>query len=382
MQTGDGLLARIRLRDRRMSPSQLAALAELAQIYGNGLVEVTARGNLQVRGLLEDSSWPFAKAVSALLSIDTGLVVDLSPLAGEDPLELADPRPLAETIGKAAAAFAHRLGPKVSVVVDGAGQIPLASLKADIRLQAIDTDQWAVSIGGETRSGDCNQAIALTLQALGDIAALGPLARAIDLFSRKEEQAGTGVKAPTPPETQTDSFPAFRGKLGGGLSVLKTRVGHTNPITLPFGAAHSTALIALAGAATAAGVATLRLAPDHRLLLDDAPPSLIAHAAALGLVTGPSDPRLRISACIGSAGCRSGHIAARDLAMRLAPDLPANRQLHVSGCAKGCAHPRSADLTLVGSADGIGLVIDGRASDTPSRMIDEPGLPAAVRTGR
>ena len=47
MQTGDGLLARIRVSDGRLDPSQLAGIASAAAKHGNGLVEVTARGTLE-----------------------------------------------------------------------------------------------------------------------------------------------------------------------------------------------------------------------------------------------------------------------------------------------------------------------------------------------
>ena len=47
--------------------------------------------------------------------------------------------------------------------------------------------------------------------------------------------------------------------------------------------------------------------------------------------------------------------------------------LHVSGCAKGCAHPAAAPVTLVGSDDGAGLVIDGRAGDEPEAKIATDG---------
>ncbi|WP_204316206.1 hypothetical protein, partial [Serratia marcescens] len=38
---------------------------------------------------------------------------------------------------------------------------------------------------------------------------------------------------------------------------------------------------------------------------------------------------------------------------------------HVSGCAKGCAHPGPSDLTLVGEAGGYGIVLGGPASASP-----------------
>ena len=40
--------------------------------------------------------------------------------------------------------------------------------------------------------------------------------------------------------------------------------------------------------------------------------------------------------------------------------------LHVAGCAKGCAHPTPADITLVGEAGRYDIVLGGRPTDTPT----------------
>ena len=360
MRTGDGLLARIRVENRAVTPAQLADLCRLAIAHGNGILEISARGNLQARGLKPDSASAFAQAVKALLPLETGLVIDMSPLAGDDPLERADPRPLAARIRDGARHLADNLGPKVSVVIDGCGQIGLTGLKADIRLVALDAQSWNVHLGGgKPQVMDGAGALSATLALLAALAALGPQARANDLFPN-------GC-ANDPSEEPQGAAPA-----------LQTLTGYTVPVSLPFGQMHGTALIALADAAQAVGLETLRVAPAHRLLLDDAPSSLLDTAAALGFVTKPTDPRLRVSACIGNDGCASGHIAARRIAARLAPLMPENQHLHVSGCTKGCAHPRQSDVTMVGRADGIGLVINGRAGDTPQHILDEAGLAPAL----
>jgi precorrin-3B synthase len=362
MQTGDGLLARVRVVGGLLSPGQMAALATLAARHGNGLVEITARGNLQVRGLTPSSAAPFAEAVTALLPVQTGLVVDCSPVAGLDPDEIAAPRPLVAAIRAGAATMAERLGPKVSVVVDAGGQVSLTALKADIRLVALPDQHWAVTLGGsKPQVLDMDGAVATTLAVLGALAAMGPDARATDLFPTRpgtERQPATGPREWNRP--------------------LTLHTGQTIPIALPFGSARSSELQSFAEAAKVAGVTTLRLAPDHMLLVDNASDDLIARAAALGFITTADDPRRRISACIGNQGCASGHIAARDIASRLAPQLPAGQHLHVSGCPKGCAHPRPAGLTLVGRPDGIGLVINGRAGDTPEEILDEAHLSDAL----
>lgn len=362
MRTGDGLLARIRVLGNRLSPVQLAELARLAGRHGNGLVEITARGNLQVRGLRPHGAAPFAAAVAALLPIETGIVVDTSPLAGEDPAEKSDSRRAAAAIRAGAAKLPGALGPKVSVVVDGGGQVSLAALKADVRLLAEDGGRWAVTLGGgRTQSMDEDGAVAAALAMLGALAAMGPESRATDLFP------GPG---PGPAKTRPNVGP------------FQLDTGATWGIALPFGAMHWKNLLALASAARAKGIGALRLAPGHALLLDGADAALIAQAATLGFITASDDPRLRTSACIGSSGCASGHIPGRELAAALAGSIPAGQSLHVSGCAKGCAHPRRADVTLVGRPDGIGLVIDGRAGDTPSQILDEAGIGTALAGGQ
>ena len=39
--------------------------------------------------------------------------------------------------------------------------------------------------------------------------------------------------------------------------------------------------------------------------------------------------------------------------------------MHVSGCAKGCAHARAAAVTLVGRDGRYDMVLDGRAANEP-----------------
>src|SRR4029077_2488749 len=49
MLSGDGLVVRVRPHGGRLEAKQAAGLAELAPRSGNGLIDVTSRGNLQIR---------------------------------------------------------------------------------------------------------------------------------------------------------------------------------------------------------------------------------------------------------------------------------------------------------------------------------------------
>ncbi len=188
MQTGDGLLARIALTDA-IAPASLASLARLALQHGNGMLDISARGNLQIRGLSEQSAPRLDADVRALtLPLRDGLAVETPPLAGLDPEEIADPRPLAAEIAGAARNLVT-LAPKMSVVVDGHGQLTLSALIADIRLVAIRSGEsgaatapirWKILLGGIESSGHvfatlpAAEAVAATTRLLEELANLGP----------------------------------------------------------------------------------------------------------------------------------------------------------------------------------------------------------------
>jgi precorrin-3B synthase len=88
-------------------------------------------------------------------------------------------------------------------------------------------------------------------------------------------------------------------------------------------------------------------------------------SAALGLIATPTDPRVRMFACPGQPACTSATVATRADAMQLAA-LGLGGTLHIAGCAKGCAHPTSADVTLVGEAGRYDVILGGRPTDAPT----------------
>ncbi|TIR18113.1 MAG: precorrin-3B synthase, partial [Mesorhizobium sp.] len=159
--------------------------------------------------------------------------------------------------------------------------------------------------------------------------------------------------------------------------------GHALGIALPYGSMPAQPLIDLARESANLGATEIRLAAGRALLVLGLSPSACASlhssAATLGFVTDPTDPRTRIAACPGTPACTSGRIATRAIAETIARESPdlldASLTLHVSGCAKGCAHPGTAALTLVGDENGAGLVVDGTAKALPAGY--RPGYDAA-----
>ena len=111
----------------------------------------------------------------------------------------------------------------------------------------------------------------------------------------------------------------------------------------------------------AACAQVLRMTPWRMLLAEG------MHEMPRGadLVTDADDPALRVIACSGAPRCGEAYADTRALASTLARHIPADARLHVSGCAKGCAHSGSADITLVATRDGFDLIRHGTARDVP-----------------
>src|SRR6202008_3143395 len=98
--------------------------------------------------------------------------------------------------------------------------------------------------------------------------------------------------------------------------------------------------------------ASLRVTPWRMILLE----GLREMPAHDGIVADAHDPLLRIAACTGAPACEAAYAETRVLAAELATRLPAAARLHVSGCAKGCAHRGAADVTLVATFGGFDLI--------------------------
>lgn len=411
MLTGDGLLARLNPVAGGLPPKSLIGLCESALRHGNGIVEITARGSLQIRGLTAESAALLATEVDLLgIAVRYGIAVEAGALAGLDPHEIADPRPLVERIGAAAeaAGLPGRLGPKVSVVVDGGGCLPMDGVTADVRLAATRSNagaRWIVTVAGEdggeravTTAGD-DEARDIAIAALRMVAEKGREAHTRDLNQRQLASLAawcfTSFVAALPNNGRTGQIPIEGAPREGPKSGAKAPIGifdvvggHALGIGLPFGSVPAGTLADLAGKALAMGANEIRFAPGRALLFlglaTPALPALREEAVRLGFLTDATDPRARIAACPGMPACASGRIATRELAEAVASgsaDLfDGSFILHVSGCAKGCAHPGPTALAVVGGENGAGLVVDGTAKALPAGY--RPRYDAARGIGR
>jgi len=396
MPTGDGLLVRL-LPVAPVALDAMADLCEAARRHGNGTIEITARGSLQVRGLTPHSAPLFAAAVGKSgIAAHEGVPV----IAGFDD-DAADH--LAVELRQAIAEARLTLSPKVSVVVDGDGLLHLDALSADVRLRAAasaEGPRFHLGVSGGERIERAatdrniasttwlgavapNDAVGAVIDVLRIIAACGPAARAADIVSREGVaafRAAPIIPAPAPVSRTPAEMTGLHVMCDGTAAL---------GIGLAFGHTPADTLEALIRVAARHGARALRPAPGRTLLLTGISArdvrDLSGAVEQLGFVVRANDPRRRIAACPGAPACASGLIPARTLASTLAPVLAhvpdlerSGVMVHISGCSKGCAHPVPAALTLVGTPQGCGVVRDGTAREVPHHYVDPARLGEAI----
>ncbi len=389
MSTGDGLLMRL-VPSAPIPLDAVIALCDASRTHGNGIVEVTQRGSLQIRGLSPTTAPTFARTVTGLgLGAVGGPPILTSPLLGLDSREHVDLHALVAALRTELTGHAHiaSISPKVSVLIDGGGTLHLDDLAADLRLRASSSTRFHMSIAGNAAAStslgwvEPHQAVKVIVHILAAIARRGTAARARDFASDADVRALRASFAdvlddgpPPPPRLPAESIGTHQLKNGQVA----------RGVALAFGYVDADTLKRFALAAARCGASSIRPAPGRALLAIGlsvtAAEELAAVARAEGFVVRTDDPRRYIVACAGAPACGSAALATRKLApdiARLATQfLDGSVTIHVSGCPKGCAHPGAATLTLAGPDR---LVVQGRASDTPHGTISPANFIAGLR---
>ena len=159
MESGDGLLARIRPRLGRIARHDAFLIADCAARFGNGAIDLSARGNIQLRGVSEITLPGLTKALDEAGLLDESEAMEaarnivVSPASDCDPEALIDAAALAVRIEPIIADVARQggLAPKFSLVIDDGGAFSLDEVAADIRLNPVLAGGKNISAAGTCR---------------------------------------------------------------------------------------------------------------------------------------------------------------------------------------------------------------------------------------
>jgi precorrin-3B synthase len=355
----DGALARVRVPGGTLSSTQLRVLADAARTLGDGALELTSRGNLQLRGLRPGSEADLGDRLAAAgllpsathervrnilastLSGRAGGRLDVRPwVAAFDAGLCADP------------ALAGLPGRFLATFDDGRGDV--AGLGGDVGLLALSPATVALLLGG-TDSG-----LRGTPETAVDLA----LAATRAFLELRQEDGGTAWRlAEIPdgiarvsarlqaPRSVPVEVPA--ASTAGSAGAVVQHDGRTALVAVvPLGRLTAAQADLLAGTSDA-----LQVTPWRSVVLTDldGPGAAADTVGSAGLVLDAGSPWLRVTACAGKPGCaRSLADVRADASTAVAAGtLPAagNRQ-HWAGCERRCGRPRGAVVDVVATTVG------------------------------
>jgi precorrin-3B synthase len=343
MQSGDGLVTRIRPPLGSLTPHQAKAIATAAEAHGNGIIDLSARANLQLRGVTEASHPRLIDDLRAQGLIDPDIETESLRNLIVTPFRDAETSALTATL-TAALANMPKLPGKFGFALDTGPRPVLTGASADIRIErAADGSLILRPDGhplGQPVTDLARDAIAMAAWFVANGGITNGRGRMAALIAR-------GMAPPNCTLAPADPLPTPNPGLhpDGAL------------VALAFGQMRAEALHTLAALNH-----EIRPTPWRMVLLVGA----TTLPAIPGLITDPADPILRITACTGAPACPQGLGDTRNLARQLAPHLAPAQTLHISGCSKGCAHPSDAETTLTATGTGYDLIRNGTAHDTPS----------------
>lgn len=342
-QAADGALARFRLPGGMITAAQLTALAHAASEFGNDTLELTVRGNLQLRGVRDASAVAGAAAAAGLLpSLTHERVRNIvaSPLSGRVG-GLIDVRPWVRELDAAIQAdpvLARLPGRFLFGLDDGRGDI--SGLGTDVGA-AVDGHRVALLLAGRDtgiRMSADEVIPALTRVARrfvdlrGNAWRVGELADPFELLGdidATEPAGGSWPPVVRPPVgwiTQDDGLVALGAAVP--LGVLQARQAEF----------------------VAAIDAPVVITPWRSLLVCDLAEGVADTAlrvlAPLGLVFDENSPWLDVSACVGSPGCDKSLADVRAEATRVVDEAAVSGHVHYVGCERACGSPPTGQVLV------------------------------------
>ena len=351
MMSGDGLVVRIRPFAAEISSDQALGVAAAAEEFGNGFIDLTNRANLQIRGVSQNGYPKLMERLSAHNLIDDDPAIEpkrnivLTPFYAKDDLSNRLYLRMLESL----AGFPAFPG-KFGFAIDCGETRILTDVPADIRFERSSSGALLV------RADGCASGVETTEDSA--------IETALDLAKWFMKARPSAIRRMGNLLAVTILPDRFQGTVPAKLSDLSHPgdVQGGSALAVPFGSLAASSLVKLAENAKSSGI---RVTPWHSVWLRG-----VTVSSETDLIHDPSDPILRVHACAGMPFCPQATVETRKPASQLAGRWPG--RLHVSGCAKGCAHPHAAEITLIGRDSAFDLVTNGAAWDEARQIALSP----------
>ena len=348
MQSGDGLLVRVKPKYGMLNSKQLLVLADCSDKFGNGLLDITSRTNVQIRGINEKN---YSNLILKLQTEE--LVSDSDKL---DRLNIIVPPFIQKNslLWRCASQIYSSvemlpfLPEKFGFCIDHHESRYLSDDLGDLFIEAVSGSKLMLRCAGMKEAFYTNEN-----NLMNDIKKIVEWYLEIQNVQKNERamrMRDVVEQNNFPWETIKKIKEPFSQKITVG------RYQSKFILAAPFGQLKSEHLRKLAAANK-----TVQFTVNKMLIVESLPDT------NLGLINEPQDNRLKMNVCPGAPHCSSATIKTRNLAESLAhqEEFIIGTNVHISGCSKGCASPNSKEICIVGNEGRFDIVEKGYAWDKP-----------------
>lgn len=326
----DGAIVRVRVPGGRITAETLAGLSAVAAEFGAPLLQLTSRGNIQLRGLPD----PLPPELTLRIA-DLGLL----PSASHERVRNILAAPLAPQLAplvaeldaglRADPALADLPGRFLWAISDATGAI--LTEPYDVAFQQLTDDDGLVLVGHHALPVSRADAVTTMLE------------RAHRFLTHRAGDRTWNVR-----DLPADS-PVFAGMqeyaVSPALPLQPGPVGADLVVGVPLGMVRTSQVAGLASLGD-----ELVLTPWRSLVVPGGA-FLAPLLRSLGLATDPDSPWARVSACIGAPYCRRTDVRTLDLATATSKHVHGpGPKIHVVGCERRCGEPSTDHLTVVAPA--------------------------------
>ncbi len=393
----DGPMIRLRFPGGKVTSLQLEALYHLSDKSGNGLIDLTNRANLQIRGLKNISDINLKTQLQKSHLLPKNIWADRLRNIMADPIDqkenegLIDCENLILTLDEQLqqTPSLKDLSPKFCFIIDNGSPLKISNQPHDIAMRAYQE-------AGEIRFGVliANQPMFLSVSTAYVVQFMIKIAQFICHYDKSITRAAPLLKilelqnlqgslqkiAPyckaqhQPFDTAPQTIPPigliperYLGTMTLGLGIPVARltaeqIGSlldlSRLMTSPIDSQH--------------GGNYIKLSPWQIIYVPHIPKKYGQEALQIakenGFITDPSFLNTQVFACSGTAGCPRTKARCKEEGLELTRQLaisshkqkaPTRKRvkIHISGCDRGCAFAGKADILALAQTDGSGYTL-------------------------
>ncbi|HJU06694.1 MAG TPA: ferredoxin--nitrite reductase [Nitrospiraceae bacterium] len=416
-------MIRVRMPGGRTNAQQLRVLADIASAYGNGLLDLTTRQQMQLRQIrIEDVPAVFSKMESAgLTSLQTGMDnvrnIMTCPVAGSNPDELLDATPIIARLTQILTADRKysNLPRKFNIAVTGCldnclhtetqdlALVPASVIRDDVKIAGFNVHAGGkLGSGGYRIAGPLNifvtapEAVEVCRAIIDIFRDYGPrdsrttsrLAFLLDDWG--EARFRDAVEHRLGWTLATAGVDARRAAVKDHIGLYRQKQGGLNYVGLKIrvGRIAAADLMEMAALAERYGTGEVRLSPAQTMILMNVPDRRVGDLTEESLVKrftyNPSPIQKGLVSCVGNDYCNLAVIETKSRAVQVAKALESRLgsdlrpiTMHWSGCPAGCGNHAVADIGLLGKkvkikgqiVEAADVYVGGRSGPDPKPAV-------------